>query len=82
MVLQPCCSFLIKRSKQTYSSKPNNPKAPNSFLYNQLMHRQAVGMEWTAHDKGVVVPQEQLSPSRWCNTPSSKLSHLCFNACQ
>uniref|UniRef100_A0A5F9C698 Large ribosomal subunit protein eL28 n=1 Tax=Oryctolagus cuniculus TaxID=9986 RepID=A0A5F9C698_RABIT len=55
MVVRNCCSFLIKRNKQTYSTEPNNLKARNSFRYNGLIHRKTVGVEPAADGKGVVV---------------------------
>ncbi|KAH1184495.1 hypothetical protein KIL84_012436 [Mauremys mutica] len=55
MIVRNCSSFLLKRNKQTYSTKPNNLKARNSFHYNGLIHRKTVGMEPAANGKGVVV---------------------------
>ncbi|XP_059109722.1 large ribosomal subunit protein eL28-like [Peromyscus eremicus] len=55
MVIQNCSSFLIKRNKETYSTKPNNLKAHNSFPNNGLIHHKTVGVEPMADSKGVVV---------------------------
>uniref|UniRef100_A0ABM5G0D2 Large ribosomal subunit protein eL28 n=1 Tax=Pogona vitticeps TaxID=103695 RepID=A0ABM5G0D2_9SAUR len=55
MIVRNCSSFLIKRNKQTYSTKPNNPKAHNSFRYNGLIHCKTVGVEPAADRKGTVV---------------------------
>ncbi|VCW98209.1 unnamed protein product, partial [Gulo gulo] len=45
VVWHNCSSFLVKQSKQIHSTKPNNPKASNSFLYKELIHLQAVGID-------------------------------------
>ncbi|XP_043819147.1 60S ribosomal protein L28-like [Dromiciops gliroides] len=55
MVLGNCYSFLIKCNKQTYSPKPNNHKAQNSFRYNRLIHWKTVGIEPATDSKGIVV---------------------------
>ncbi|XP_054936600.1 60S ribosomal protein L28-like [Physeter macrocephalus] len=57
--MRTCCSFLIKRN--TYSTKPNNLKARNSFRYNGFIHRKTVGVETAADGKGVVVVRKQRS---------------------
>ncbi|TKC44505.1 hypothetical protein EI555_006730 [Monodon monoceros] len=59
--MRTCCSFLIKRNKQTYSTKPNNLKAPNSLRYNGLIHRKTVGVEMAADGKGIVVVRKRRS---------------------
>uniref|UniRef100_A0A8C6AQU5 Large ribosomal subunit protein eL28 n=1 Tax=Monodon monoceros TaxID=40151 RepID=A0A8C6AQU5_MONMO len=61
IVMRTCCSFLIKRNKQTYSTKPNNLKAPNSLRYNGLIHRKTVGVEMAADGKGIVVVRKRRS---------------------
>eukprot|EP00069_Balaena_mysticetus_P013990 bmy_08185T0 len=61
MVVRSCCSSLIKRNKQTYSTEPNNLKARNSFRYNGLIHRKTVGVETAADGKGVVVVRKRRS---------------------
>ncbi|XP_036293880.1 60S ribosomal protein L28-like [Pipistrellus kuhlii] len=45
MTVRNCSSFLVKRSKQTYSTEPSNLKARHSLRHNGLTHRKAVGME-------------------------------------
>ncbi|KAK2102308.1 60S ribosomal protein L28 [Saguinus oedipus] len=55
MVVQNCCSFMIKRNKQTYSMEPKNLKACNFFYYKGLIHHKTVGMEPAVIGKGVVV---------------------------
>ncbi|XP_043819146.1 60S ribosomal protein L28-like [Dromiciops gliroides] len=55
MVLWNCSSFFIKHNKQTYSTKPNNLKARNSFRYNGLIHQKMVGIKPAANSKGIVV---------------------------
>eukprot|EP00069_Balaena_mysticetus_P004172 bmy_04465T0 len=55
LVVRNCSSFLIKRNKQTYSTKPSNLKARNSFRHNGLIHRKTVGVKPAADSKGVVV---------------------------
>ncbi|XP_052606066.1 60S ribosomal protein L28-like [Peromyscus californicus insignis] len=57
MVVQNCSSFLIKRNKQTYSTKPNSLKVG----YNRLIHNNTVGVQPAAEGKGVVVVMKR----RW-----------------
>lgn len=45
MVMHNCSSSLIKRNKQTYSTKPSNVKARNSSRYTGLIHWKTVGVE-------------------------------------
>lgn len=45
MVVWKCYSFLVKRNKQTYSTKPSDLKAHNFLCYNQLFHHKMVGVE-------------------------------------
>ncbi|KAF3829844.1 hypothetical protein GH733_001795 [Mirounga leonina] len=49
--MRNCSRFLIKKNKQTYSTKPNNLKAPDSFHYSGLIHSKTVGMELVAPAK-------------------------------
>ncbi|XP_066897766.1 large ribosomal subunit protein eL28-like [Kogia breviceps] len=64
MIMLNCSSFLIKRSKQTYSTEPNNRKACSSFRYNRCIHRRTVGVEPAADGKGVVVVMKRRSSQR------------------
>ncbi|XP_036720316.1 60S ribosomal protein L28-like [Balaenoptera musculus] len=64
MIRWNCSSFLIKRSKQTCSTEPNNLKARSSFRYNRFIHRRTVGVEPTADGKGVVVVMKRRSSQR------------------
>ncbi|EPY82680.1 ribosomal protein L28-like protein [Camelus ferus] len=51
MVLRDCPSFLIKRNKQTYSTKPNDLKAHSSFCYDKLIPCKTVGVEPRAKNR-------------------------------
>ncbi|XP_055481192.1 60S ribosomal protein L28-like [Psammomys obesus] len=64
MVVRNCSSFMIKRKKQTYSTKTNNLKACNSFCYNRLIHCKTVGGEATADGKGFVVVMKQIQSAK------------------
>ncbi|XP_036901484.1 testis-specific expressed protein 55 [Sturnira hondurensis] len=48
-----CFSFLIKKNKQIYSTKPNNLKTRNSFHYNGQIQKKTVGVELVANGKDV-----------------------------
>ncbi|KAB0388766.1 hypothetical protein E2I00_000722 [Balaenoptera physalus] len=64
MIRRNCSSFLIKRSKQTCSTEPDNRKARSSFRYNRFIHRRTVGVEPAADGKGVVVVMKRRSSQR------------------
>ncbi|KAG8513388.1 60S ribosomal protein L28 [Galemys pyrenaicus] len=59
MVSWNSSGLLIKRNKQMYSMKLNNPEASYSY-YNVLIHHKTVGMQ-LAEGKGVVVVTNQRS---------------------
>ncbi|KAL0607103.1 60S ribosomal protein L28 [Plecturocebus cupreus] len=52
------------RKEPTYSTEPSNLKARNSFRYNGLIHRKAVGVEPAADRQGVVVVMKRKSGQR------------------
>ncbi|XP_059969418.1 large ribosomal subunit protein eL28-like [Mesoplodon densirostris] len=64
MVVQNGSSVLIKRKSQMYGTEPSNLKARNSFRYNELIHRKAVGVEPAAAGKGLVAVTKQRSSPR------------------
>nr|XP_059865947.1 large ribosomal subunit protein eL28-like [Delphinus delphis] len=58
LVVRNCSTFLIKRNKETYSTKPSNLKARNSFRHNGPIHRKTVGVQ-PADSKGVMVAMKR-----------------------
>ncbi|KAL4822463.1 hypothetical protein H8958_005851 [Nasalis larvatus] len=74
MVVRNCSSFLLKRSKQTYSTEPNNLKACNSFRHNGLIHCKTVGVEPAADCRGVVLVRKRRSSQRKPATSCVRLS--------
>ena len=81
MALQNYSSFLIKRNKQTYSTKPDNLKAHNAFHYNRLIHCRTLGWRWWP--KGKVWwsswSRNLASKSQWppmCGPPSTRTPTL------
>lgn len=59
LVVRNCSSFSIKRNKETYSTKPSNLKARNSFRHNGPIHRKTVGVQPAADSKGVMVAMKR-----------------------
>nr|XP_048698601.1 60S ribosomal protein L28-like [Caretta caretta] len=72
MIVRNSSSFLHKRSKQTYSTKPNNLKARNSFHYNGLIHRKMVRVEPAAPGKEIVVVLKKRAGERKAATNYEK----------
>uniref|UniRef100_A0A667HW96 Large ribosomal subunit protein eL28 n=1 Tax=Lynx canadensis TaxID=61383 RepID=A0A667HW96_LYNCA len=74
MVGQKCSSFLIKRNKnkQTFSTDPNNLKAPNSFNDNRLIHLYTVGEKPGADGRRIVVATKRRSLQ---GKPTSPVDH-------
>ncbi|XP_059956104.1 large ribosomal subunit protein eL28-like [Mesoplodon densirostris] len=58
LVVRNCSSF-FRRHKETYSTKPSNLKARNSFRHNGPIHCKTVGVQPAADSKGVVVAMKR-----------------------
>ncbi|XP_052094452.1 60S ribosomal protein L28-like [Mytilus californianus] len=55
LIIRNNSSYLLKGSRQTFSTEPNNLKAKNCFRYNGLVNRKTVGVEPSKDGKGVVM---------------------------
>ncbi|XP_076090827.1 large ribosomal subunit protein eL28-like [Mytilus galloprovincialis] len=55
LIIRNNSSYLLKGSRQTFSTEPNNLKAKNCFRYNGLVNRKTVGVEPAKDGKGVVM---------------------------
>ncbi|VFV19441.1 60s ribosomal protein l28 [Lynx pardinus] len=65
-------SFLIETNKQTFSTDPNNLKAPNSFNDNRLIHLYTVGEKPGADGRRIVVATKRRSLQ---GKPTSPVDH-------
>ena len=54
LIIRDNSCFLLKGSRQTFSTEPNNLKSKNSKRYNGLINRKTIGVEPAKDGKGVV----------------------------